>query len=117
MKQVMFEQFLTKPLHEMIPGLSKSDAEMMTLGTEERIKLIEQKLDKDKIQFMLTTQVEDIEGLFKSLHFLMTYAIPSGNRDLVMFLATYGEQIGLMSRVLQEYLKVGGKFHDPTANT
>lgn len=113
MKQVLAEELLDKPLHEINPNLTKEEAEQISLSKAQKLEMIERKLLTEKDDFLMTTQVEDVQDLIKSIHYLMTIAIPSGNRELVTFLAVHGEQIGNMAKVLKEYLERGGRFYDP----
>jgi hypothetical protein len=117
MKQVLMEKYLDKPLNEINPEVSKELADQMTLGNKDRMAMIEAKLLKERDEFFRTTQKEDVEAWFKSLHYLMSQAVLSGDKEFVMSLAMWGKQIGKMAKGLEKYVKNGGKLNDTKTST
>lgn len=113
------EKFLDKPLSEIAKALGKpippekvKDLDEMTLSNEKRKEIIQKLRGKERDLFMMQTHPDDVEGWMKSIHYLMTLSIPSGNKELVSKLAFWGEEIGRFSKFLKGYLNTAGRV-DP----
>lgn len=113
------ERFLDKPLTEIgdalgmkIEGDKRKELEEMTLSNANRKKIIEDLRSKERDLFMMKTSPDEIEGWVKSIHYLMTLAVPSGNKELIAQLAVWGAQIGKMSKTLLDYLNSAGAINE-----
>lgn len=110
------EKYLDKPLPEIakemgvpVPKEKEKELSEMTLSNASRKKIIEGVREKERDLFFMNSSPDDVEEWVKTIHYLMTVAIPSGNKDLIIKLATWGSEIGKMAKVLTDYMNSAGK--------
>lgn len=110
------ERFLDKPLDEVCKSLGikltpqkEEELKNATVSNEARKKILNDFRSKERDIFLLSTRAEDVEGWIKTIYYLMTISLSSGDKALVSSLATWGQEIGVMARILKRYIDHGGK--------
>lgn len=106
------ERLKDAPLEELLPGASKEALEYAVLNRQQKQEIIQARKRSELESFLMKTNVAEVEPHVKTIHYLMTLAIPSGDRELVSSLAVWGRQIGEMAEVLQIYLDKGGRLYE-----
>jgi hypothetical protein len=105
------EKLIDGPI-EAILGTKLKLPEEITIHRKKKALLIHETWRKKLDNFLMDSNEEDIEPFIKTVHLLMTLAIPSGNEQLARKLSVWGKKIGEMAEGLEKYFEAGGRVYD-----
>jgi hypothetical protein len=110
------EKYLDMPLVDIARAMKmpltleqEKAFEDAVLSNAKRKEIIENVRGKERDLFFMNSSPDDVEEWVKTIHYLMTMAIPSGNKELISKLSAWGMEIGKMAKVLTDYLNSAGK--------
>jgi len=110
--QLDMEKLMDKPVSEIIHSIPKELAKDMIISNKNRAKLIKGKRQFELHEFIINSNVEELEDYLKvTLHIfqLMHY---SHKKGLMIMATSYGKKIGACAEVLQKLLESGAQFYD-----
>ena len=113
------ERFKDKPLIEIAEALGiplteekREEFKEANVSNKMRHQIISDIHVAKSKAFYASTRPEDVEDLFLSIKKLMSLAVSSGNKDLVMKLGAWGRDLGRISEAIEGYVKAGGDFFE-----